>query len=771
MIGERAERVEDYRFLRGEGEFVADRRLPGMLEAFIVRSPHASATIRSIQAEGALSCEGVVDILTAADLSPNLMPIPCRVKPKSDLTPFLQPVLARDRVRYVGEPVAVIVAHSRALAEDAAERLEIDWDTTRPVADTEAALRCDAPKLHNEGNIASRWSYDLGDVDAAFRQAAVVVEETFRTQRQTGAPLETRGLLARYDRRHRRLEVFGPTKIPHTNRRLLAGMWELSEPQIHFIEPDVGGSFGVRGEIYPEDFLIPYMAVRLSAPIRWIEDRLEHFSAINHSRQAVIDVRAAADRQGCLLAFDIRLSVDMGAYMRTHGDIVPSYISGGFCGPYRVRNYRAEVAAVLTNKSPTGTIRSPGTFEANFARERTVDIIAERLGLQADEVRRRNLLRPHELPWRLNTSTSGHETTFDAGDYPAVFERAIADSSLDPIAKSDQQVLRGRGVATMVEPSALGVFESARVEVESNGQLGVFSGCTSQGQGQETTLAQVVAEVFQVPLTQVTVKHGDTDLIRFGGGTNASRAAVMAGNAVYAAAELVRKQAAKIAASRLETEERDIVVRAGRFEIEGVPGSGYSLGEIALLVQPGNRHSMPSPESALASDNEGLVGTSHIRGVPYGTSVFATHVADVAIDRQTGVVSVERYYVACDIGRAINPMIVEGQIVGGVVQGIGGALLEELVYDEEGQLKTASLADYLLPTVAEAPPVKVAVLELTRSQSNPLGLRGVGEVGPAAVGAAIGNAVARALGGGGDINQLPLTPERILNVMRDKNLI
>ena len=763
MIGQRVLRVEDERFLRGEGRYVADLQLPLALEAVVVRSPHAHARIQNIDSRSALDFPGCVTVVTAKDLPSDIQPIPCRIPAHGDVTPFLQFPLAKEITRYVGEPVAAVVAATRALAEDAAELIEIDWQPLEQVSNVDAALSPDAAAIHRAGNVATAWSIELGDFDQAFASAAATVEHKFTTSRQTGLPLETRGLLAVYDAPRRQLEVHGPTKIPHTNRRMLAVMLKFSEGNIRFIEPDVGGSFGVRGEFYPEDFLIPWLAIRLRKPVRWIEDRFEHFSAINHSRQSELEVRAAADLKGNLTAFELRLTSDMGAYMRTHGDVVPSYIAAGFPGPYRVRNYRAKARSVLTNKSPTGTIRSPGTFEANFARERVVDMLAEKLGIDPAEFRRRNLIRPHEMPWHVGTTGGGHPTTYDSGDFPAIFERALTefgwDKQLEP---STYSLAVGRGMSVSVEPSALGIFESARVEVDIGGHVRIVTGCTSQGQGQETALAQVAAEVLTVSADRITVVHGDTGQIQFGGGTNASRAAVMAGNAVYAAATEVRKKAIRAAAEKLECAEHDLTLRDGRVEIIGAPGSGLALAEAASLVAPGDHQLLRSPGDNIIPDNDGLTATSAIRGVPSGTSVFAVHLAEVAIDRDTGQIQVKRMLVACDVGRSINPMIVEGQLVGGVVQGLGFALLEEIGYDDQGQLQTASLTDYLLPSSYDAPAIKAVVIEQARSPSNPLGVKGVGEVGPTGVGAAVSNAVAHALRLQSGVDALPLAPERVL---------
>jgi CO/xanthine dehydrogenase Mo-binding subunit len=763
MIGTRVKRVEDERFLRGEGRYVADLKISFAAEAYVLRSPHPHAHIGAIKTDAALKHPGVVAIVTAADLPENLPAIPCRIPCHADMAPFLQHVLARDIVRYVGEPVAVIVAENRAIAEDAAELVEIDWQPLLVVADAQAALAGDAIKLHAASNIASQWGFDLGDIEAALKSAAVVVRETFSVQRHSAMPLETRGLLAQFDRSRRVLEVFGPTKVPHTNRALLATMLKKPDGEIRFVEPDVGGSFGVRGEFYPEDFLVPWLAIRLRRPVRWIEDRFEHFSAINHSRECSFEVTACADIEGILTGFDVNIVADLGAYIRTHGDVVPSHASACFPGPYRVRNYRAHVQAVLSNKTPTGTLRAPGMFEANFARERVIDMLADRLTLDRAEIRRRNLIRPCEMPWHVGTESVQRPIIFDSGNFPANFERALAEFGWDtPLRQGPGSMRRGRGMAALVEPSGLGPFEGARIEVDAQGNVQVLSGCSTQGQGHETSLAQIAAEILTVPIERITVRHGDTGLIPFGGGSYASRTAVMSGHAVYSAAIAVKEKALRTAAAKLEVSEHDLQLVNGRIELIGAPNMNISLGNVALLLLPGNPEFLAPPKAQNIPDNDGLAASSFIRAVPSGTSVFAVHLAEVAVDTATGEIRVERYLVAADIGRAINPMIVEGQIVGGVVQGLGGTLLEEIVYGSGGELQTGTFADYLLPSVNEIPPIKAIVIEEAKSPTNPLGIKGAGEIGPSGVAAAVGNAVAQALGGQARINALPLTAMRIL---------
>ena len=767
MIGARVPRKEDERFLTGRGRYVADLALPGMAHATIVRSPHAHARIRAIDARALAGRAGLVACVTHADLPPTV-PIPVRIPTHGRLEPFLQHPIARDVVRYVGEPVAVVVAESRYLAEDLAEHLAVAYEALPAVVDAGAALRPGAPAIHASGNLAAEWTVDLGEVDRVFREAHCVVRERFRVQRHTAVPMETRGLLAEYDAGRAVLTIWGPTKVPHFNRGVLATMLGLGEGQIHMIEPDVGGSFGARGELYPEDFLIPLLAMRTGRPVRWIEDRLEHFTAINHSREQLWELGVAAAADGALLGFDAVLVNDMGAYIRTHGTVVPSHSSAFLTGPYGIRHYRARIACALTNKTPTGTLRSPGMFEANFVRERAVDMVAGRLDLDPAEIRRRNLIPPDALPYLVGTESVGRPTLYDTGDYPKLFARALAAFGYVPAeaaarrrraARADGRLV-GIGLAAVVEPSGLGPFEGAKVEIDGSGRVYVSTGVTSQGQGQETTLAQVCAEALGVPLDRVAVRHGDTALMRHGSGTYGSRVAVMGGSAVHFAATRVRDKALRLAARVLEAALGDLVLADGRVHVAGTPARGLTLAELARRASPGHPEMGAYRPGETETEEDGLAAVSYLRGVPAGTAVFSVHLAEVAVDPETGQVQVTRYLVACDIGRAINPSIVEGQLVGGVVQGLGGALLEELVYDEGGQLLTGTFMDYLLPSVAEAPPVQTLVVEEARSPSNPLGVKGVGEVGTSGPGAAVANAVADALGV--PIRALPLSPSRVL---------
>ncbi len=761
-IGARLKRLEDPRLLSGEGRFLEDIVVPDMLHAVVVRSTHAHARLDHIDVEAARRMPGVVACFTAADVGHRLSPIPIRMGADARLAPFLQPPLAGARIRYAGEPVAVIVATDPAVAADARDAVRIDYAPLPAVVTVDAAVGPDAVRLFDEGNVAATWLIDVGDVDGALAGAAHVVEERFELGRQTGVPIETRGLLAHYDEQAGVLRVWGPTKVPYFNRGVLARMLGLREEQIRFSGSDVGGGFGVRGEFYPEDFLIPFVALELRRPVRWVEDRREHFMAINHSREQRCSIRLGIDAGGRLLAIDAVVDADMGAYLRTHGIWVPALTAAYFPGAYRVPSYRCRVSCVMTNKTPTGTVRGPGVFEGTFARERALDVAAARAGLDPGELRRRNMLRPDELPHRLSTGALAREIVLEDEDFPAVFEAALASAEYERLRRQceaanapEATVRLGVGMATFIEPSGAGPFEVARVALGRDGRIAVDSGATALGQGLETTLAQICADGLGVPVAAITVRHSDTARLSAGGGTYASRSTIMAGSAVHGAARILKDKILNAAAAHLEVAAADLTLSDGGVSVVGLPVPGYSLAEIARWSMAASRASGEPANGAEA------IAADYRYESARGITTFAVHVAMVAVDTETGRVRPLRHVVCCDVGRAVNPGIVEGQLHGGVVFGLGHALGEELVYDEGGQLITGSLMDYALPAAADCPAIDVVVLEHAPARSNPLGVKGVGETGTSGVGAAVANAVAHALGGAVRVRRLPLTPSRV----------
>ncbi len=762
-FGASVRRTEDPRLLTGRGRYVADIRRVGAAQMVVARSPHAHARIASIDVSNARRAPGVLDVITFADFAANARPIPIRLTPLTSLAACLQFALAHGTVRYVGDPVAAIVAEDRYRAEDARELIQVEYEPLPPVVNAPAGIADGAPLVHPTigTNVVAEWVLDVGDIDAAFAEADVVVRDELRVQRHTGVPMETRGLLAEYDAGLEVLTMWGPTKVPHFNRGVLASLLGLPEHKIRFIEPEVGGGFGVRGEFYPEDFLVPLLAIRLGRPVAWVEDRLEHLLATNHSREQVHQIELALRQDGTILGMRDRFLNDHGAYVRTHGATVPKLTSALLPGPYKIPAYQCVVACVLTNKTPTGTYRGPGRFEATFVRERALDLAADRLGLDPAEIRRRNFLAPTDMPHDLGTGALDVPIIFDSGAYDLLFTKALRRFDYDgwrarqQAARAEGRLL-GIGIGYFVEKTGLGPYESARVEIDLTGRVALYSGNASVGQGMETTLAQICADRLGVRPEEVTVIHGDTALVPHGGGAFASRGAVMAGNAADLAAERVRDKLLRVAAARLEVAPVDLELADGRVRVIGAPERGLGFAEAARAALPGQP--LSDGLSPLL-DEQAYFETSQMT-YPYGV-----HLAAVEVDRETGRIEILGYLIGYDVGRAINPMLIDGQIVGGAAQGIGGALLEELAYDETGQLLSSTFMDYLLPTSAEVPSIDVLVTEDAPSPLNPLGIKGAGEGGTVGAGAALANAVADALGL--PICDLPLSPDRVRTLLRD----
>jgi aerobic carbon-monoxide dehydrogenase large subunit len=761
-IGARLPRKEDPRLLRGRGRFGDDISAPGQLWARVVRSPSAHGDINDVDVTLAAKAPGITAVVTAADLPPDLLiPVRLTVPGGPDLSGYLQPVLARTTVRYVGEPLAVVVGEDPYLCEDAAELVEIDIAERPVVLDARTA---DSPP-------AAELTRGYGDVEAAFAAARHVVRIELAIGRHSGVPLEPRCLLAVPDPDTGSLDIFGMTKVPVFNRDLLARLLGLDETLIHVHGVDAGGGFGVRGEFYPEDFLVPWLARRLSCPVKWAEDRAEHLVAVNHSRQQYHRIAAAFDDGGQILALDDDVAHDNGAYCRTHGVAVPELTMAMLPGPYRVPAYRGRIRVVLTNKTPCGTYRAPGRFEGTAAREHLLDVAADQLGLDRIELRRRNLLTPDEIPHRRPIATLGTDLILDTGDYPALLAAAVREAdrlgyrALHPETPerpeaSEPECRYGFGLALFVEKSGLGPQETADVTVSKSGAVHVYSGGTSLGQGIETVLAQIAADALGVDPAVVRVTTGDTVAQPFGAGSWASRSTVVGGSAVHQAATAVRDRAVQLAARILEAAPEDLELRDGAIAVRGDPGTTLTLAEVAQAAGPASRYLEPGEPAGLTARRRFEV--SHMT-YPYGA-----HAAVVAVDPGTGQVRVLRYLVAYEVGRAVNPMLVEGQLRGGVAQGIGGALFEEFSYDDAGQPQAISFIEYRLPTAADVPPVDLLVCQDHPTPGNPLGVMGAGEGGVSAAGAAVANAVRDALGLVGGVGQLPLTPARVRELCQQR---
>jgi carbon-monoxide dehydrogenase large subunit/6-hydroxypseudooxynicotine dehydrogenase subunit gamma len=696
----------------------------------------------------ALAAPGVVAVWTGEDLA-DVPPIDFRDDRVEPLVPHRQPLLARNRVRYVGEPVAVVFADDPYRAEDAADRVMLDLDELPPLmsADDDPVV---VDGLSTEPMVIEKG---YGDLAAAFAAAHAVVAVDVSIGRHSGVPLETRGAIARYDPARDMLELHGAAKVPHRNREQLAKILNRPLTSINVFEGHVGGGFGIRGEFYPEDGLVCLAAIRLGRPVKWIEDRHEHFVAANHSRQQRHKLRAAVDKDGCILGLEDDFVHDQGAYVRTHGARVVDLTAGILPGPYRVPCYRVAGHYRLTNKTPAATYRAPGRFESTFARERLMDAIAQSLGLDRIAVRRANLIAVSEMPFERSLAALGEEVVYDSGDYAGLLDKTLAQLDWNAL----QVALAGRrragemvgcGLALFVEKSGLGPADGVNINVDPSGAVEVVTGGASLGQGFETVMAQICAGALGVDYRTIRVVHGRTDRIDHGIGAHATRATVMTGSATHIAALKLRQLALAAASPLLQTPADELTIADGRVSRKTAPlGPSITLGELAAR-QP------------LAA--EGWHRTKHM-AYPYGA-----HVAVVKVDRDTGGIKVERYLIAYDIGRAVNPMLVEGQLVGGFAQGLGGAVAEEFVYDDAGAPVSTTFADYHMLTAHEVPPVDVLLTEDAPSPLNPLGLKGAGEGGVNAVGAAIASAIDDAIGQPGAVTRLPVTPGRLRDLIAQR---
>jgi carbon-monoxide dehydrogenase large subunit len=746
-VGSPVERIEDWRFLRGRGEYLDDLTRPNLLHAAIVRSPVAHGRIRAIDKSAALALPGVHAVITATDIGAPVPVIPLRPDHSiPSLQNYLQPVIAHDIVRYVGEPVALILAETPALAEDAADAVGLDIEPLTPVADRYAAARDEILLFAGSGtNRMVVLTAVLGDADAAFATADYRRRETFRVQRHTAVMMEPRGLLAEWDAALGLLTVSGAAKLPFVNRRALAQQMGLVVEAIAMVENDVGGGFGVRGEFYPEDFLIPYAARRFGRPVKWIEDRREHFLASNHARDLDGEIEIACRRDGTILGLRGRIHADMGAYIRTNGATAPRNAAQVLSGPYRIPNIHIDAALIVTNKTPIGTYRAPGRFEADFFRERLIDMAAGDLGIDRVEFRRRNLVADDEMPYAHASMAPYGGGHYDSGDYRSTLERCLDEAGWHEQARLSGQLVDGRyhgwGIGCYIEGGASGPRETARMVLNGDGSIGVYVGSSAVGQGLETAFAQIAADALELPMSRISgVFHGSTAHVSEGFGSHGSRATVMGGSAVIAAA------AAFKAALRAEAGKRlgcapDAVVLSDDTASHG--GVALSFAELAGI----------DAEAAFVGNKR--------------TYAYGAHAAHVAVDPRTGAVEVIDYVAVEDVGRIINPLTLHGQVVGAIVQGLGGALMEHLIYDSEGQLLTASLADYLMPTAADFPHIRAIALEERPSPNNPLGAKGAGEGGVVPVGGVIANAVASALGSlGVEPRELPLAPQRVWRLIK-----
>ncbi|HEY1982893.1 MAG TPA: xanthine dehydrogenase family protein molybdopterin-binding subunit, partial [Xanthobacteraceae bacterium] len=735
-------------FLTGRGQYVDDLVSERMLYAVILRSSVAHGRIRAIDAAAARARPGVHAVITAADIG-DISTIPLRQEPLPALKRYEQPIIASGKVRYVGEPIAVVIAATVAIAEDALEAIVVDIDPLPVVATRDAARQDDILLFENAGsNVASKITAVSGDADTAFKDAPYVRCERFRVQRHAAVPMEARGLLADWNAQHQRMTVCGAAKVPFTNRRTLAKMMGLPESSVRMIEYDVGGGFGARGEFYPEDYLIPFAARLLGRPVKWTEDRRENLMALNHARDAECELEIACARDGSILALRGHAYTDLGAYLRTVGATASRNLAQVMSGAYRIPHVHMDVTLVVTNKTPSGTYRGPGRFEADFCRERLFDMVAADLGIDRVEFRRRNLIAEADMPYPLATvQVLDIATECDSGDYRMTLDRCLAEIDWAAKSKISGQLIDGRyhGVAIgcYIEGGASGPKENARLALNTDGSFSVFVGSSSLGQGVETVFAQIAADALEVPMERISqVFHGSTDYLDEGFGSYSSRSIVMGGSAVIAAAGKLRERIREAAALRLHCASNDIAI------------------ELGVAVGPGHTSVDLREFAGLAAEG---TYASNKRTYSYGA-----HAAHVAVDPKTGHVALLDYVAVEDVGRIINPLTLHGQAVGAIVQGLGGAFLEHFIYDENGQLLTGSFADYLMPTASDFPNIRAIALELKPSPNNPLGAKGAGEGGIIPVGGVIANAVAAALiSFGVQPRELPLSPPHVWQLIQD----
>jgi carbon-monoxide dehydrogenase large subunit len=768
FFGAPVPRNEDARLLTGGALFVDDVELPGMLHAAFVRSPHAHARIRGIDVSSARGHEGVLAVYTAQDLGDYWKPGPLLVPPPpiegAIFNERTQVPLAKDKVRHAGEPVALVIAESRYLAEDAAAAVAVDYEPLAAVADLERAVAPEAARVHEDvpGNVAAHVRQARGNYAQAAHRAHLVIRRRFYYDRGTSSPIETRGVVAQWDEKADRLTVWDTTQAPVVIRDGLAAMLGLSERQVRVIAPFIGGGFGPKIMMfYPEEVLIPWAAIELGRPVKWIEDRAEHFLATTHERAQIHDAEMALDAQGRILGIKDVFLHDTGAY-DPYGLTVPINSQCTLLSLYVVPAYDSTFTAVFTTLPIVTPYRGAGRQHGIFVMERLLDIAARELELDRNEIRRRNFIPADAFPYKNEIIYQDFAPLeYDSGNYAPMLERLLELIDYEHFVREEQPRLRaegrhvGIGVVCYVEGTGIGPYEGAKVQVQSSGKVSVATGIGTQGQGHYTAFAQIVADQLGVDVRDVDVVTGDTDQFYWGAGTFASRGAVVAGSAVHEAAKAVRQKILKTAAEHFECAEADLVVEGGAVSLLGVPGKKIRLGQLAALANPVRGAVAPGAEP-------GLEATRYF-GPPIGATAAGAHAMIVEVDPETMMIEVKRYAVVHDCGTVINPLILAGQIHGGVAQGIGNAFYEKLAFDSDGQLLNASLADYLLPTALDVPRMELEHTE-TPSPLNPLGVKGAGEAGAIPGGALFAQALEDALGlaaRGMELLEIPLSPNRL----------
>ncbi len=754
-VGRPVERIEDQRLLRGRGEYADDLHPEGLLHAAILRSPVAHGRIRSIDVRAARAMPGVRGVYTSDDVAQvsngRIPKIPLRLAAVAELEQFGQPVIAHGKVRYVGEPVAMVVADSPALAEDALDAIEVDIEPLPAVVEHNASGG-DALLFESFGS-NSPIGYLATKGDTASVKAPYVRRERFAVQRHSAVCLEPRGVIALWDEAGPKLTVLGAAKIPFPNRRMLAQQMDLPEECVEMIEGDVGGGFGVRGTFHPEDFLVPFAARKLRRPVKWIEDRRENLLNSNHARETDMELEIACELDGTILALRGHAWVDAGAYLRTSTAQPTRNVAQFLSGPYRVPNIRIDATLLLSNKCPIGTYRGPGRFEADFFRERLFDMAAGDLGIDRVEFRRRNLPTKAEMPYPIATVSPPEKAEkLDSGDYAITLDRCLAEIGWQEKAHLQGRMIDGRyhglGIGCFIEGGAAGPRENARMTVDPDGFVSVFVGSANVGQGVETVSLQIAADALGLPMERLRIFHGSTTYLKEGFGSYHSRSVVMGGSAILDAANNLKAVLRTAAAKRLGCAAADVQVGEGLTASHG--GKSVQLAELA---------------------GEGLSAEGTFANLAFiHTYAYGAAAAHVAVDPRTARVELLDFVVVEDIGRIINPLTAKGQVIGAVVQGLGGTFLEHLQYDAEGQFLTGTLADYLLPTATDFPNIRAILLENSPAPDNPLGAKGGGEGGIVPVGGVIANAVANALGSlDVEPRELPLSPPNLWALIQQAN--
>jgi aerobic carbon-monoxide dehydrogenase large subunit len=756
LVGARIKRREDPQLIRGAGRYVDDVSLPDTLHVAILRSSHAHATIKSIDTDAARQLPGVVTVVTGAEIKDQIAPLPVSGGNETLRVPR-HDVLAVDKVCHVGQGIAAVVADDRYMAEDALDLIRVEYESLPVVSDPEKALVPGSPVIHSEwpDNVAFRSEQKQGDLTKAFKAADKIVTQRLVHQRLAPIAIESRGVVAQYLSSDNELTVWSSTQIPHMLKSHLAKMLKLPENQVRVIAPDVGGGFGSKLNVYAEEGLLAYLALKLNRPVKWSEGRRENIQATIHGRGQVGEVEAAVKKDGTILGLKYKVIADIGAYHQLFTPAIPPFTGLMLSGCYKIPAIGVEVTAVFTNKMSTDAYRGAGRPEATYVIERMIDRVAQELNLDVVKVRKKNFPKPTEFPFKTATGIA-----YDSGNYQLALSKALKRSGYEKL-RRDQKRLRsqgrylGIGLSTYVEICAMGpkgMWEYGKVEVEPTGKVTVLSGASPHGQGQQTSFAQIVADQLGVEMDDITVIHGDTAVVPKGIGTFGSRATAVGGVAIYQAAEKVKEKARDLASHLLEVDSDDLNFSDGRFSVKGVPKKGLTIQQIARQIHAAqNLPKKLDPRLAAESQFE----PSNF------TFPFGTHVCVVEVEPETGRVEIKKYVAVDDCGKVINPLLVDGQVQGGIVQGLGQALFEEVVYDEHGQLLTGSLMDYAVPRAADLPRLNLARTE-TPTPVNPLGIKGIGEAGTIGSTPAIVNAVVDALAPFGVTHiDMPLTPQKI----------